>query len=185
MIYIITGIAKAGKTFITNRLVKEKKLGYFSTDLLMMSLANGNKSIGINPDASDITVSNQLRPYLNAMIQTVMENQIDYIFEGVHFQPDFVRHLLDKYPSKIKVLFLGYRLVDTAKKVEELKTFGPRTQNHWYSHLDDQALTQLVEYLKKECHKIYEACLSLKLPYYEVENIVKQSNEITDILINN
>ena len=184
MLYIITGIAKSGKTFITNRLVKEKKIGYFSSDLLMMSLAKGNKTIGINPNASDITVSNQLRPYLEAMIQTVMENHIDYIFEGVHFQPDFVRHLLDKYPSKIKVIFLGYRLVDTVKKVEELKKYGPSTNNHWYSHLDDQALTKLVEYLKRECQKMYEACMTLNLPYYEVNNIVNQTNEITNILLN-
>jgi 2-phosphoglycerate kinase len=185
MIYIIAGIAKAGKTFITNHLVKSKKIGYFSTDLLMMSLANGNKAIGINPNASDVTVSNQLKPYLEAMIQTIIENKIDYIFEGVHFQPDFVRYLLNKHASNIKVIFLGYRLIDTSKKVEELKKFGPNTQNHWYSHLDNQALTQLVEYLKNECQIMFEACMTLNLSYYEVENIVQQTNEIMDILLNN
>jgi len=178
MVYIITGIAKAGKSFLTNYIVQHKKIGYFSSDLLMMSLAKGNKSIGINPNASDISVSKQLEPYLHGMVQTVIENQIDYIFEGVHFQPDFVKNLIEKYPSKIKVVFLGYRQMDTLKKVEELKYFGPSTQNHWYSHMNDQELTQLAIYMKNECEKLYQMCVNYKLPYFEIDNIVAQAEEL-------
>jgi len=178
MLYIITGIAKAGKTYVTNKIVQNYKLGYFSSDYLMMSLAKGNKTIGVNPNASDITVSNQLQPYLEAMIKTMVENKIDYILEGVHFQPEFVRSILDKYPDQIEVIFLGYKDIDTLKKVEEMKLFGPKTQNHWYSNMNDQELTQLVEYMKNECQKLYDNCLNHNLPYFEVYDIVSQSDEI-------
>jgi len=183
MLYIITGIAKAGKTFITNKIVENYKMGFFSSDYLMMTLARGNKSIGVNPNASDITVSNQLQPYLESMIQTMIENKIDYILEGVHFQPPFIRFMLDKYPGKIKVIYLGYKNIDIQKKVEELKLFGPKTQNHWYSNMNDQELTQLVEYMINECQKLFESCVKFKLPYYEVSNIVIQSEEIIRLLM--
>ena len=89
MIFIISGIAKAGKTYLSKLIVEQYHLSCFSTDYLMMSLARGNPSLGINPNSSDITVSKQLRPYLEGMIVTMIENNIDYLIEGVHIQPDF------------------------------------------------------------------------------------------------
>jgi 2-phosphoglycerate kinase len=183
MLYILSGIAKSGKSYITQKIVKEYGIGAFSSDYLMMSLARANKDLGINPNSSDVTVSRQLRPYLDAMIRTMIENKIDYLLEGVHFQPEFIHNLMDLYPGKIKVVYLGYRLIPTATKRQELKQFGPATENHWYHAMDDEALFFLVEYLKNESENLYQQCQSLNLKYVEIHSITSQASEIIDFLM--
>jgi len=178
MIYILTGIAKAGKSYLTTRIIKEYAIGSFSSDYLMISLALGNPELHLNPDASDSTVSLQLRPYLMAMIQTMVENNIDYLIEGVHFQPEFSRELMEKFPNKVKILYLGYRLIDSRAKKEELKLYGPASKNHWYKAMNDKELTHLVEYLKKESERLYLDCQKYGLNYVEITNIAQQSDEI-------
>lgn len=183
MLYILSGIAKSGKSYITQKIVKEYGIGAFSSDYLMMSLAHANKELGINPNSSDVTVSSQLRPYLDAMIRTMIENKIDYLLEGVHFQPEFVHDLMILYPGKIKTVYLGYRLIATEIKLQELKQFGPATENHWYQTMDDAELFFLVEYLKNESEKLFRQCQSLNLKYIEIHSITSQASEIIDLLM--
>lgn len=183
MLYIISGIAKAGKSFLSKQIVEKYPLGYFSTDYLMMSLVRGNKSLNIDSNASDITVSNQLKPYLEGMFRTMIENQIDYVVEGVHIQPDFADALLKQYPNKVKIIYLGYRLADASNKTVELKQFGHQTENHWFSSMNDAELHNLVLYLIRESGKLYDNCLKYHLPYYEITNISEQANGIIKDLI--
>jgi len=183
MLYILSGIAKSGKSFITHKIVKEYGIGSFSSDYLMMSLARANKELGINPNASDVTVSKQLQPYLDAMIKTMIENKIDYLLEGVHFQPSFIRDLLNRYPGEIKAVFLGYRSIPTESKFLELKQFGPATDNYWYQSMDDDQMLHLVEYLKIESEKLYQQCVSLKLNYIDIHSITSQAKDIIDLLM--
>jgi len=178
MIYVLTGIAKAGKSYLTSKIIKQYAIGSFSTDYLMMALADGNPDLHLNPDASDVTVSNQLRPYVFAMIQTMVENNIDYLIEGVHFLPEFSKELLKKFPGKIRIVYLGYRNIDTQIKTEELKKYGPNCGNHWYRHMNDAELTKLVEYLKNESDKLYHQCQKFGLSYFDIIDIPNQSSEI-------
>ena len=76
MIYILTGIAKSGKSLVANRLIQKYSLPTFSTDYIMMMLVRGNKTLGIDPDGEDEIVANQLRPYINGLIQTMVENKV-------------------------------------------------------------------------------------------------------------
>ncbi len=183
MLYILSGIAKSGKSYITQKIVKEFGIGAFSSDYLMMSLSRANKELGINPNSSDVTVSNQMRPYLDAMIRTMIENKIDYLLEGVHFQPEFIHHLMNLYPGKIKAVYLGYRHIATEIKLQELRQFGPATENHWYHAMDDEELFFLVEYLKNESDKLYQQCQSLNLKYIDIQSITSQASEIIESLM--
>ena len=40
---------------------------------------------------------------------TLIENKVDYLLEGVHFNPDFSRRLIEKYPNDIRIVYLGYK----------------------------------------------------------------------------
>lgn len=183
MIYIISGIAKSGKTLITSRLRDRLKIGSFSSDYLMMMLANTNPKLGVNPDASDRSVSHVLEPYLRNLIKIMIANHLDYILEGVHFQPHLVSELMRDYPGQIRAVFLGYRLIDSVTKQSELIQFGPSTENHWYKHLSQAELLELVNYLKKESEIMYKQTVEYKLPYFEISSIVNQAEEIIDYLL--
>lgn len=182
MIYIIAGIAKSGKSYLSKLIAERFHLGYFSTDYLMMSLARGNKSLGVNPNSSDITVSNQLKPYLEAMIITMIENKIDYVIEGVHFQPNFAQDLLNRYPGKIKIVFMGFYTALVQDKVDELQKFGPKTDNYWYSSMSKDDVFTLVNYLIIESKKLFDECQKYHLPYVEIYDISSQANYIIDLL---
>jgi hypothetical protein len=62
MIYILTGIAKSGKSLIADDIIKTYSMRVISTDLIMMMLHNGNDQLSIDINKSDITVSHALKP---------------------------------------------------------------------------------------------------------------------------
>jgi len=185
MLYIISGIAKSGKSFLAKRIVKKYGIGSFSSDYLMMSLAKANPKLNIDIDASDTTVSNVLKPYLEAMMVTMIENKIDYLLEGVHFKPQMIREILDRYPGKIKSVFLGYRDIETSVKIQELSIFGKDTENHWYKRMNESELKNLVNYLKNESELLYIECQKYGFDYVEINNINDQSENIIHRLFNN
>jgi len=178
MIYILTGIAKSGKSLVANRLIQKYSLPTFSTDYIMMMLVRGNKTLGIDPDGEDEIVANQLRPYINGLIQTMVENKVDYFIEGVHFNPDFARELLDKYPNDIKVLYLGYKDVHVEDKINELERFKESNDNPWYKNFTKEEMNTLIEYMIKESERVYQSCLLLNIDYLEISNIMLQIDSI-------
>ena len=120
MIYVLTGIAKSGKTKVAREIVKRKSIPLFSTDYIMMMLSKGNKDPDIDIDASDSSVAKDLEPYIYGMISTMIENKVDYLLEGVHFNPDFSRRLIEKYPNDIRIVYLGYKDKNFKDKAKEL-----------------------------------------------------------------
>ena len=178
MIYILTGIAKSGKSLVANRLIQKYSLPTFSTDYIMMMLVRGNKTLGIDPDGEDEIVANQLRPYINGLIQTMVENKVDYFIEGVHFNPDFARELLDKYPNDIKVLYLGYKDIHVEDKINELERFKESNDNPWYKNFTKEEMNTLIEYMIKESERVYQSCLLLNIDYLEISNIMLQIDSI-------
>jgi N-acetyl-anhydromuramyl-L-alanine amidase AmpD len=126
-----------------------------------------------------------LKPYLEAMMVTMIENKIDYLLEGVHFKPQMIREILDRYPGKIKSVFLGYRDIETSVKIQELSIFGKDTENHWYKRMNESELKNLVNYLKNESELLYIECQKYGFDYVEINNINDQSENIIHRLFNN
>jgi 2-phosphoglycerate kinase len=183
MIYIITGVAKSGKTYVTNQLLNQKQIASFRTDYLMMSLSKANHTGGVNHDDDDKVVSKQLEPFLYGMIETMVQNNIDYIIEGVHFLPSFAKELLTKFPSKIKVCFLGFKDANPIEKKMELKKYSSIMENCWFGHYSDKELIILVEFLIQESKVMYQKTEELGISYFEITDITKQSIDIIQYLI--
>ena len=183
MIYILTGIAKSGKTLIANEVIKRISIPLFSTDYIMMMLSRGNKDLGIDVEASDSVVSKQLEPYIEGLLKTIIENKVDYLIEGVHFNPDFAKKLMDHFPHDIKVLFLGYKNIGIKDKEEELLKYKDATENPWYLSHKGKELTKLVSYLIKESTRVYDLCKMYDLDYIEVHNISVQKDDIINKLM--
>lgn len=178
MIYILTGVAKSGKSYVARYLLEHYNLSHFGTDYLMMGLAIGNPSLGIDYNADDALVAEQLRPYLTAMIDAMVRNKIDYLIEGVHFNPDFAADLLRKYPGKIRVLYLGYPQVKVEDKVEELLKYRDKLENCWYKHFTRPQMNQLVEYMIKVSKTLEKETQAQNIPFVAIDNIVSQTPDI-------
>ncbi len=185
MIYILSGMAKSGKSLIADDIIKTYHMRVISTDLIMMMLHYGNDQLSIDVNKSDITVSHALKPYLLGMIKSLSGLKKDYLIEGVHIQPDFAYELIQAFPNKIKCVFLGYKDADPILKAKELRRHIKDIDNPWYESMNDKELLELTTYMIRESEKLYQECLKYQLRYIEVKNIMKEKlNIIHDLLSN-
>ena len=184
MIYILGGIPKSGKTTIAKEFTKRYKIPYFSTDYIMMMLSRGNTELGIDPNAGDTVVSKQIQPYVYGMIKTMVENKVDYLIEGVHFNPDFAKELLLEYPNYIKIVYLGYKDTSVILKIYELNKYKSHIENSWYDSYSDEEMVKLVSNLIDESEKLNILCRTMKLNYIEVYDINSQIDEILNSIMN-
>ena len=185
MIYILSGIAKSGKSLIADDIIKTYHMRVISTDLIMMMLHYGNNQLSIDINKSDITVSHALKPYLYGMIKSLSGLKKDYLIEGVHIQPDFAYELSQAFPNKIKCVFLGYKDADPILKAKELRRDIKDIDNPWYESMNDTELLELTTYMIRESEKLYHECLKYQLRYIEVTDIMKDKyNIILDLLLN-
>jgi len=178
MIYVISGVAKAGKTFISRRILQKKAISVFSTDYLMMTLAIGDPEHRLDPDADDKIVSKALEPYLYGLIQTMIDNGFDQIIEGVHFLPSFADRLTKAFPGKIRFVFLGYRLADPGAKMKEILSHAKEMENAWFLTYPPKEMRKLVGYLIDESERIKLETELYGLPYVEVTDIVQDADLI-------
>lgn len=184
MIYILAGIAKSGKSLIAKEMIKRYHMEVIATDRIMMMLHYGNKDLKIDVTRSDQSVSRMLEPYIAGLITSLSSQQRDVLIEGVHIQPEFAKQLQDKYPNKLKILFLGYKDVEPNIKAQELLDHAQLIDNPWYVDYDKDAFTKLINYLIKESNVLEKACLKYGQTYYEVQSVTNQMDDIINKLIN-
>jgi hypothetical protein len=184
MIYILTGIAKSGKTYVAKKLLHDKAISFFSTDYLMMMLARAVPACHVDPDADDKIVARQLEPVLFAMIQTILENKTDYAIEGVHFTPEFAGRLIQAFAGQISVVFLGYQNASPLLKLREILDHAEEVGNDWVSAYSPENQIKTVRFLIVESGILAEQCRQAHLPYFDVTDIVRQADAIIGTLLN-
>ena len=185
MIYILSGMAKSGKSLIAKEILRLHQIPYFSTDYLMMSLALANPSLGVDYHDDDQVVARALEPYLHAMIKVMVQNKLVYLLEGVHFNPDFSARLRKEFPDDVSILYLGYASAVVADKVNELRKYAPIMENCWFQTFNDEQMNKLVEFMIMDSKRVRKSCNELSLPYMEVTNITLQMDRIVRELISN
>ncbi len=183
MIYILTGIAKSGKTLLSNEIKERYKIANFSTDYIMMMLYRGNEKLGIDVTASDRSVANKIEPYVYGMIKTMIENGDTYLIEGVHFNPDFSRKLLDEFKENIKILYLGYKDITQEKKLEEVMQHKNSMNNPWLFNMPNQTVEETITYLIAESKRVCEDCSKYGLSYIDIFDINQQKEDIINLLM--
>jgi putative acetyltransferase len=184
MLYIISGVAKSGKTLIAKKLLEKYQISYFSTDYLMMSLSLAAPKLGVNHEEDDFIVANAMEPYLYFMIKTMVENNIDYCLEGVHFNPLFAKKILTDFKGRIKFLYLGFSDVSWEDKLDELNRYRLSLENYWFKHYSYDQMVELVKSLIEVSSTIKKKSSDLSIPYLDVYNIQDQSENIIDKLMN-
>lgn len=183
MIYILTGIAKAGKSLVSNEIVKKYGITKFSTDYIMMMLHYGGNNINLDIHASDSSVAKKLEPYIEGLIRTMIENKDTYLIEGVHFNTDFSAKLLKEFKDEIKILYLGYKDIPLDDKVKEMHKYKDVMDNPWLFHFQTESVEEIIEYLIDESKRVYNECLVHNLNYIEIKDINIQKDGIIKELL--
>lgn len=183
MIYILTGIAKSGKTLLSQEILAKHNISVFSTDYIMMMLYHGNVDLNIDINASDRTVSNKLEPYIYGMIKTMIDNKDTNLIEGVHFNPTFSKKLLNEFKKDIKIVYLGYKDIPLNLKIQELYKHQNTMNNPWLFNHNGESVEDIVSYMIEESGKLYKECEELGLTYIDIFNINEQKDEIIEMLM--
>ena len=183
MIYILTGVAKSGKSYVSKKLSQQFHLQLIQTDHIMMMLHKGNKKLGLDIHASDSSVSLFLEPYLLGLIETIIHQKSDFLIEGVHFLPSFAKRLTDLYSKQIRVLFLVYEKIDPKEKAHELLNHINDMENPWFKEMTMDELIELCTYMKNESKRIRIACENHHIDYLDIDDITQNMDLITEKLL--
>jgi hypothetical protein len=166
MLYLIGGAARAGKSAIARRFLDETGVTYFGLDYVMMGQAVGAPDSGVDPEDDELHIAELLWPIIRAMATAMLENEEDYLLEGVQLTPAHVRELCDAWPDDVRACFVGYADVETQAKMAQLRRYcgGP---DDWLRDYDDAALAREVERIKAQSAFLRSECARLGIAYFE------------------
>lgn len=166
MIYLIGGASRSGKTTTAKRILTETNIPYFSLDYLMMGIANGVPELEVSPIEGDFITGQKLWKVINPLITAMVENEIDYIIEGVQLLPNHVSQFETTYSGKVKSCFIGIAEINV-DSVEEMKLHSSKTENDGFKELNHAEARVEMLRLKMDSIRIREECEKLNLKYFE------------------
>ncbi|WP_270980084.1 AAA family ATPase [Campylobacter helveticus] len=105
MIFIIGGESHTGKSLLAQNLLRKTSFPYLSLDLIKMGFVKlKNPPFKVDEDEK---IANFFAPFLNNFIQSALENQQNYIIEGVYLRPKKLQKWLKNDECKILFLFFS------------------------------------------------------------------------------
>ncbi len=104
MVILISGTTHTGKTALSQRLMEEYKIPYFSIDHLKMGLIRSGKTALTANDDKKLTP--YLWPIVKEMIKTAIENGQSLIIEGCYIPFDWKKDFSGEYLKQIKFFCL-------------------------------------------------------------------------------
>ena len=166
MLYLVSGASRSGKTIIANKLFKQRNIPYMSTDWLMMGFANGVPELGIHDKLFPEEIAKKIWRFLKAMIESVLFSDVDYVIEGEAILPELVQELLDQYPEKIRICFIGYTEIDFDEKARDIRVYSDG-KDDWLLRESDDYLYDHINNMVPHSRSIKCACEKYAMAYFD------------------
>jgi hypothetical protein len=166
VLYIVGGAPRAGKSLLAQRMLEERKVAYFPTDILMMGLAKAMPELGLRPTDSPQTRAPITWPILRGMAVTILENGEDYLVEGDILMPVHAVELRERFGSAVRACFIGYEAVDSLAKLRDIRRHAAGKKD-WTNECDDSHLSRIVEEFKRLSEQLRMECAKHELAYFD------------------
>lgn len=166
MIYLISGASRSGKSILARKLQKKKNISYLPLDSVMMAFMYGVKEIGIHDKLWPDEIAVKLWPFLEAFIENLLYNEMDYIIEGEAMLPNLIKPILDKYPSTIKAVFIIYDNADLDQKIINCKV-NNNGEKDWLVNESDEVIKNHITNMISYSKKIKQLCDENNIEYYD------------------
>lgn len=166
MLYLVSGASRSGKTIIANTILKQRHIPYMSLDWLVMGFTNGIPEYGIHDRLFPDEIADKIWAFLKAMCECMLFSDIDYVIEGEAILPELVRELLDEYPDKIKICFVGYTHIDTDAKLREIRTYSDG-KDDWLTKEPDDSICTHIDNMVTHSRRIKDSCEKYDLCYFD------------------
>lgn len=166
MLYLISGASRSGKTIIAKNILKRKQIPYMSLDWLVMGFTNGLPENGIHDKLFPDEIAEKLWHFLEAMCESMLWSEIDYVIEGEAILPGLVQKFLKKHPDKIRICFLGYTEIDKDRKMKDLKAFHDGKKD-WLLKESDDYIYDHIDNMIAHSRLIKDGCEKYGLRYFD------------------
>lgn len=166
MLYLISGASRAGKTIIAEKLSAQKGISYLSLDWLIMGFTNGIPEYGIHDKLFPDEIAKKSWNFLKAMFETMIFSEVDYIIEGEALLPELLVELLEKYPDKLKICFVGFTTINVENKVQTVKDFSNKKKD-WLSDKSDGYIADHIKNMIVHSKMIKKSCIENKITYID------------------
>jgi adenylate kinase family enzyme len=169
MLYIISGVSRAGKSTLSRMILEEYKIPYMSLDFLYMGYQNAFPDIHIEDEIkSDFKRAEIMWPFVRAVCENAIFAEEKYLIEGVFISPKSIKWLQDKYPGKVRACCIGYREKRIEEKREEIKKYD--CPNNWLKNSTDDFIEHVVKTSKGLSHLTYEECKKYGIKYFDTSS---------------
>jgi len=166
MLYLVSGASRSGKTIIANKILGHRNIPYMSTDWLMMGFTNGVPEFGIHDRLFPDEIAKKIWSFLKAMCESVLCSEVDYVIEGEAILPKLVQELLDEYPDKVRICFIGYTDVDPIEKARDIKTYSDG-KDDWLLNESDDYLYDHINNMVTHSRSIKADCEKYGMGYFD------------------
>lgn len=183
MLYLISGASRSGKTMIAEKILDRKKLPYVSLDWLVMGFTNGIPEYGIHDLLFPDEIAKRLWSFLKAMCESMLYLEGDYVIEGEAILPELVSELLNTYPDKIKICFVGYTDIDVDAKAGSIKEFS-KGASDWLSSKPDESIHDHINNMVRHSRMIKAGCETYGMSYFDTsEDFIGTIDRAVDYLL--
>lgn len=176
MLYIVSGASRSGKSLVAQTFLQRKRIPYLPLDSLMMGFMHGVPSMGIHDQLWPHEIAAKMWPFLEAMCENMLANNMDYLFEGEAVWPQNLKTLTDRYPGQIKVCFLGFAEVDVARKIADVKRY-PNHERDWLVSQTEAYIASHLENMKGYSLRIKEECRTFGFQYFDTSDCFEDTLE--------
>jgi len=183
MLYLVSGTSRSGKTLIAKRILADKQIPYLSLDWLMMGFNDGIPEYGIHHLLWPDEIAKKMAPFLQGMIDSMLIDGMDYLIEGEAMLPQLIANLIEKYPDKVKVVFVGYNEINVKDKVAQVRKHSDG-ESDWLTKESDEYIRDHIENMIGYSKMIKNECEKHGLSYFDTsDNFLRAIEAATDYLV--
>jgi 2-phosphoglycerate kinase len=183
MLFLVGGTSRSGKTLIARNILSAKQIPYLSLDWLMMGFNDGIPEFGIHHLLWPNEIAEKMGPFLQGMIDCMLVDGMDYVIEGEAMLPQQVSELIEKYPDKIRAVFVGYTEISVEDKVALVKEHSD-PENDWLTSESDEYIRDHIGNMVAYSKTIKSECEKYGLSYFDTsEDFSGAIEAATDFLV--
>jgi hypothetical protein len=167
MLYLIGGAARAGKTLLARRLLRERGVPCFCVDYFVDALEQGAPELGISSEDANEIKAPLVWPLLEPMLRNIIEVEPAYAVEGDALSVEGVVGFRRAYPGQVRACFLGYAEITPEAKSVAIRSF-PDGVNDWTRDCSDAYILDLASAMIRYSRLVRDDCLRYGLAYFDV-----------------
>ena len=183
MLFLVSGASRSGKTLIAKKILADKQIPYLSLDWLMMGFNDGIPEYGTHHLLWPNEIAEKMAPFLLGMIDSMLIEGMDYVIEGEAMLPQTVADFVEKYPDKIRVVFVGYTEINAKAKVALVKKHDAG-ENDWLTRKSDEYIRDHIGNMVAYSKMIKNECKKHGLSYFDTsDDFLGAIGAATDFLV--